>query len=67
VTKSDFIRRRCEPLFQMVEKFVHPEEKENVRAKVELWILRLIADVEHLAAIDLSDVDTGKYGETPLD
>lgn len=68
MTKSEFIRKRCEPLFTMVEKFVHPEEKPVVRARLELWVLRLVTDVQNLGSTDLSDIDVdSKYGDTPLD
>lgn len=56
MTKSDYIRMRIQPLIRMVKPFVHPEEAEMVSIKVEIWALRLIADIEHLGAIDLDGI-----------
>jgi len=53
MTKSDYIRARMQPLIRMIKPFVHPEEADHVAIKVEIWALRLIADVEQLGANDL--------------
>lgn len=69
MTRSEFIRKRCEPLFVMIEKFVHEEERSTVRGKMELWILRLVTDLEHMSSTDISEMsdrDFERYGDTPV-
>lgn len=61
MTKSDYIRARIQPLIRMVKPFVHEEERDAVAIKVEIWALRLIADVEHLGAIELGDVKQSDF------
>lgn len=46
MTKSEFIKRRARPLVEMMEKLVHPEEVPKVATAVELFLLRMMIDVE---------------------
>ena len=59
MTKSEYIAARIQPLMRMIKPFVHEEERDIVAIKVEIWALRLIADVEQLGAIDLDAVTPG--------
>lgn len=58
MTKSEYIRARIQPLIRMMKNFVHQEERDSMAIKVEIWALRLIADIEQLGPMDMADLDT---------
>lgn len=57
MTKSEYIRARIQPLIRMVKPLVHEEERDGVEIKIEIWVLRLLTDVEQLSVISLEELN----------
>lgn len=69
MTKSEYIRKKfVEPIAKMIEKLAHPEDRETLRLKLEIWFLRALADYENLSATDITEISPHDlYGENPLE
>jgi len=63
MTKSDYIRKRIQPIVRMIKPFVHEEMRDSVELKVENWALRLITDIESLVKTDVADMPDLPYTE----
>lgn len=69
MTKSEYIRRKfVEPIAKMAEGMVHPDDRDHLRLKLEIWFLRALADYENLSATDITEISPHDlYGENPLE
>ena len=47
MTKSEFIRKKIEPLIEVLRPFMNPEDDpKTFEIKIEIWALRLILDID---------------------
>lgn len=49
MTKSQFVREQMRPLMDLLKPYINPEDDPKAfEQKIELWILRLLADVDSI-------------------
>lgn len=63
MTKSDFIKKRIEPLIRVLKPFLPPEDDPKLfEIKLEIWVHRLLIDVQ---SFDPASYEEGDIPYTP--